>query len=217
MNDLPGAEGEGKAIRSLSQTAGFESSMFSGDEAKEETLYEHNKEGILHFATHGFFLPTARLNVISNAMHRSGLALAGAQSTFESWGQGLFPDSRSDGILAAAEIAGMDMQKISLVVLSACESGVGESRSGEGVLGMRRGFIHAGSANLLMTLWPVSDQYTRRFMIDFYERLFSKGESPSRAVAKVQQEHLKKLRQEKSSGEAILLAGPFFVSGKQGF
>ena len=77
-------------------------------------------------------------------MHRSGIALAAAESTLKEWGAGRIPATETDGILTAEEMALLDLDGTWLVVLSACGTGLGESRSGEGVLGMWRGLIEAG-------------------------------------------------------------------------
>ena len=94
-------------------------------------------------------------------------ALAGAQDTLDAWKRGDVPDTGNDGIVTAEEVGGLKLGNTQLVVLSACDTGVGESRSGEGVMGLRRGFIQAGAQHLLMTLWPVTDKITPHIMVDF--------------------------------------------------
>ena len=83
-------------------------------------------------------------------MHRSGLALAGAQSTLEAWKRGETPPTTNDGIVTADEVGLLKLDGTWLVVLSACDTGMGEIKAGEGVLGLRRGFIQAGAENLLI-------------------------------------------------------------------
>jgi CHAT domain-containing protein len=100
-------------------------------------------------------------------MHRSGLALAGAQTTIEAWKRDEVPPVENDGILTVEDVSTLDLQGTWLVTLSACDTGSGEARAGEGVLGLRRGFIQAGAQNLLMTLWPISDEITVQIMSDF--------------------------------------------------
>jgi CHAT domain-containing protein len=95
-----------------------------------------------------------------------------------------------------------------MVVLSACETGVGEARSGEGVFGLRRAFMIAGAENLLMTLWPVADDTTAQIMADFYKEAFATGDAAG-SLAKVQRDWLVKLRQERGLLAAIREAGPF--------
>jgi hypothetical protein len=100
-----------------------------------------------------------------------------------------------------------------LVVLSACETGSGEARAGEGVMGLRRGFIQAGARNLLMTLWPISDKTTVQIMLDFYEAADKTHNAPE-ALAEVQRAWLVKLRKESDLSEAVGLAGAFIMSSQ---
>src|SRR6266478_5827311 len=98
----------------------------------------------------------------------SGLALAGAQTTIEAWKRDEVPPVENDGILTAEDVSTLDLQGTWLVTLSACDTGSGQARAGEGVMGLRRGFMQAGAQNLLMTLWPIDDEKTVRLMTDFY-------------------------------------------------
>jgi tetratricopeptide (TPR) repeat protein len=107
---------------------------------------------------------------LKNPMHRSGLALAGAQATLDAWKRGEVPPMDNDGILTAEEAGGLKLEGTWLVTLSACDTGTGEVRSGEGVLGLRRGFIQAGAQNLLLTLWSVADEETGKLMVDSMPR-----------------------------------------------
>jgi hypothetical protein len=144
-------------------------------------------------------------------MRASGIALTGAQSTLRSWAERKAPDPETDGVLTAEEVAALDLAGTWLVTLSACESGVGEARSGEGVLGLRRSFMMAGAENLLMTLWPVSDQTTPEIMADFYREALKTGNAPG-SLAKVQREWLVKLRKEKGLLAAVHDAGSFVMA-----
>lgn len=211
-------------------------------EATEASVNAVKSPAILHLATHGFFLPqTGRIDalkrargywessggeggqggvslenfsdvVLDNPMHRSGIALAGAGATLKEWGSGRILDTANDGILTAEEMSRLDLAETWLVVLSACETGLGESQSGEGVLGMRRGLIQAGAQHLLLTLWPVSDRETAIFMVNFYGNLKAGEQSPVDVSAAVQAAFLKKFREEKGITEAVKLAGPFILS-----
>jgi CHAT domain-containing protein len=146
-------------------------------------------------------------------MHRSGLALAGANTTIEAWKRGEVPPVESDGILTAEDVSTLDLQGTWLVTLSACDTGSGEARAGEGVMGLRRGFIQAGAQNLLMTLWPISDETTVQIMSDFYDATHESGNAPG-ALAKAQRNWLVKLRTEKGVTAAVSLAGPFIMSSQ---
>ena len=144
---------------------------------------------LLHIATHGFFLPaslpvsagaqtgagsTAQLRLsgqhLDNPLWRSGLALAGANTWLRG---GELPAEAEDGILYAEDVSGLDLLGTELVVLSACETGLGEVQVGEGVVGLRRAFVLAGARTLVMSLWKVPDQQTQELMEEFYHRLLA--------------------------------------------
>jgi CHAT domain-containing protein len=205
---------------------------FTAKEATKEALLKIHSPYILHLATHGFFAkedpmatqtaPESLLNdrqsvtkskFFKNPMHRSGLALAGAQTTIEAWKHEEVPPVDNDGILTAEDVSTLDLQGTWLVTLSACDTGSGEARAGEGVMGLRRGFIQAGAQNLLMTLWPISDEVTVQIMSDFYEAAHTSGNAPE-ALAEVQRKWLLKLRADKGLAQAVNLAGPFIMSSQ---
>jgi CHAT domain-containing protein len=148
-----------------------------------------------------------------NPMHRSGLALASAQSTLEAWKRGEAPAVDNDGILTAEDVAALDLKGTWLVTLSACDTGSGEAKAGEGVLGLRRGFLQAGALHLLMTLWPISDETTVQIMTDFYDAA-RKTDNPPQALAQVQRAWLVKIRKERGLPQAVRLAGPFVMSSQ---
>jgi CHAT domain-containing protein len=222
---LPGTEAEAKALEKL---FGGSAKVFLGRDATKAQVEQVDSPNILHFATHGFFLPEMGLSKsynsmqagenipkgkLVNPMHRSGLALAGAQATLRAWGQGEVPPLENDGVLTAEEVGGLRLDGTWLVVLSACDTGLGEARRGEGVMGLRRGFIQAGAQNLLMTLWPISDQTTVQIMLDFYDAAEKTHNAPQ-ALAEVQRDWLVKLRKERGLLQAIQLAGPFIMSSQ---
>jgi CHAT domain-containing protein len=149
----------------------------------------------------------------NNPMHRSGLALAGAETTIEAWKREKVPAVENDGILTAEDVSTLDLTGTWLVTLSACDTGSGEARAGEGVMGLRRGFIQAGAQNLLMTLWPISDEVTVQIMSDFYEAAHNSGSAPE-ALAEVQRTWLVKLHTDKGLAQALNLAGPFIMSSQ---
>ncbi len=197
-------------------------------EATEASLQKLQSPFVLHLATHGFFLPEVEVGdsatgilpsrqipkgKLVNPMHRSGLALAGAQDTLAAWGRGEIPPSENDGILTAEEVGTLNLAGTWLVTLSACETGSGQARAGEGVLGLRRGFVQAGAQNLLMTLWPISDETTVQIMLEFYQSAFANKDAPESLIG-VQRKWLVKLRQEKGLLSAVNLAGPFIMSSQ---
>jgi tetratricopeptide (TPR) repeat protein len=222
---LPGTEAEAAALETR---AGKSAKVFLGPNATEAELRQINAPHVLHLATHGFFLPEVELGEelkpfrgaeeipkgkLVNPMHRSGLALAGAQTTLQAWARGEVPPTENDGIVTAEEAGGLKLDGTWLVVLSACETGSGEARAGEGVMGLRRGFIQAGAQNLLMTLWPISDETTVQIMFDFYDAA-EKTKNAPQALADVQRDWLVKLRKERDLLDAFRLAGPFIMSSQ---
>jgi CHAT domain-containing protein/tetratricopeptide (TPR) repeat protein len=161
---------------------------------------------ILHIATHGFFLPAQAERPVEdgplalpsapppvtpaaggpeNPLLRSGLVLAGANQ---------LSSGGDDGIMTALEAAGLDLWGTQMVVLSACETGVGKVSEGDGVHGLRRALVIAGTESLVMSLWQVDDRATRELMTGFYRRL-GQGEGRSEALRQVQ---LHMLRQERT-------------------
>jgi CHAT domain-containing protein len=111
---------------------------------------------------------------LPNPLLRSGLALAGANQCASA------PAGAEDGILTAEEIAALDLTGVESTVLSACDTGVGEVRTGEGVFGLRRAFLIAGVETIVMSLWQVEDKAARRWMRALYEnRLQGQGDTAS--------------------------------------
>jgi CHAT domain-containing protein len=153
---------EARALKALFP----ESTLLTGRRATKGSLERLNGPSILHIASHGFFLTDEGRGVPASAVSenpllRSGVALAGAN----------MPGARGDGILTALEAAGLDLWGTNLVTLSACDTGVGEIRNGEGVYGLRRAFMLAGAETLVMSLWPVDDAVARDTMVGYYARL----------------------------------------------
>ena len=168
---LAGTAGEAKRIMALVPDA----TVRTGSQASEHTLKSLHAPRILHVATHGFFLqPSVAQRSSSHPrivdtgtetehpLLRSGLALAGANLTRA---------GGDDGLLTALEAANLDLWGTKLVTLSACDTGIGVVRNGEGVYGLRRAFFLAGAETLVMSLWPVSDLITRQTMGGYYAGL----------------------------------------------
>jgi CHAT domain-containing protein/tetratricopeptide (TPR) repeat protein len=218
LKPLPGAAREAAALREQASGWGWQVTSLEGAEATEGRLRQVQSPRVLHLATHGFFLAEddilAAKETLKNPMRRAVLALCGAQRTFDLWKlwkKDEVPPSASDGILTAEEVSALQLKGTWIVTLSACDTGLGEARAGEGVLGLRRGFIRAGAQNLLMTLWPINDQTTVEFMLDFYQRALATGDPP-RALAEVQRDWLVKLCKESGLLRAAEFAGPFIMT-----
>ncbi|MEM9447007.1 MAG: CHAT domain-containing protein [Cyanobacteria bacterium P01_E01_bin.6] len=135
---------------------------YTGTDATEALLKQQDQPNLMHIATHGFFEATEES---FNPLLQSGLILAGA-----SLGQS-GPDQ--DGILTALEVTGLNLRGTQLVVLSACETGLGELAAGEGVYGLRRALVLAGSQSQVISLWKVNDTATQELMVEYYDRLLS--------------------------------------------
>lgn len=179
---LPATKSEILNIQSAMQANSIETTVYTLDEGTEESFkaLSGKKTPIIHIATHGFFYKnegitnkkffetltmTQNYNQHDNSLKRSGLILAGAQ---KAWLGEPIPNDVEDGILLAEEIATMDLTGTDLVVLSACETGLGEITS-EGVFGLQRAFKKAGVQTLIMSLWRVDDEATSLFMKTFYK------------------------------------------------
>nr|WP_281438647.1 CHAT domain-containing protein [Synechococcus sp. C9] len=181
FGSLPATAIEGETIAKLLPN----SRLFTQTQATEAVVKSSNNPRILHLATHGFFLQSApttqaqdgsRNLPSENPLVRSGLAFSGFNVR-----QG----GGDDGVLTALEITGMDLRGTQLVVLSACETGLGDVQSGEGVYGLRRAFTLAGAQSQVMSLWRVDDNATKDLMVNYYQRL-SKGEGRGEALRQAQ-------------------------------
>jgi CHAT domain-containing protein/tetratricopeptide (TPR) repeat protein len=172
-----------------------------GPEVLEARLKEVRSPRILHLATHGFFLSDQQRDPgeqqgwvageelgrlsglrLENPLLRSGLALAGANTWLR---HGQVPAEAEDGLLTAEDVTGIDLSATELVVLSACQTGLGQVHTGEGVFGLRRAFVLAGVRTLVMSLWKVPDLQTEELMTAFYHRLLS-GEGRAEALRQAQ-------------------------------
>ncbi|MUG93460.1 CHAT domain-containing protein [Scytonema sp. UIC 10036] len=207
FSPLPGTKQEADAILPLLKEKGINVNLLTGSQATEDALKQVRSPSILHIATHGFFLTDEKIEVpdtldlavenrgitvkpgssrrvsknIENPLLRSGIALAG------------FNERRSgngDGVLTALEASSLNLLGTKLVVLSACQTGVGKATNGEGVYGLRRAFVMAGTQSQLISLWDVSDLGTKELMVKYYRQLI-KNEGRSEALRQTQLEMLK--------------------------
>lgn len=194
---LEGTLQEVKNIDNLAKKANFITKLYTAKQATEEVFKSKTNlknSNILHLATHGYFYPNntkyTNSNNIENAFEsssnpltRSGLLLAGAN---DYWGKSASDTSTEDGILTAYEVANMSLNNTKLVVLSACETGLGDIVGSEGVFGLQRAFKMAGVEYILMSLWKVPDQETKEFMTEFYNQYFT-SQNIEKSFANTQQ------------------------------
>lgn len=179
---LPGTLAEVQAIEKMAAEKEISTMLYSGQLATEEAFsaLSGNAEGsIIHIATHGFFLEDNRVEVAENAFRvagnpllRAGLLMAGGGISWRGEPSG----DGKDGILTALDIVNSDLGGVPLVVLSACNTGLGTIEAGEGVYGLQRAFRMAGADYLLMTLWEVPDMQTAQFMQLLYDNLLKSGD-----------------------------------------
>jgi CHAT domain-containing protein/Tfp pilus assembly protein PilF len=184
---LPGTRQEAQAIQRLIPNA----QLFLGPEATKERLLQLPTPSVLHIATHGFFLEDAPTPKDSRAVNsfgalsvgppaqlpsdpllRSGLILAGAQALASKSSSSAAPPLDS-AVVTALELAGLDLWGTELVVLSACNTGSGDVKRGQGVYGLRRALVVAGAETVVMSLWKVSDNSTSQLMEAYYRNLLA--------------------------------------------
>jgi CHAT domain-containing protein len=195
---LPGTRVEGRRVADLLSVTPWQ-----GEAATEARLKAAHSPRILHIATHGFFLemdqnqgPNSVVEVgfesesgsftmirrTVDPLLRSGLVLAGVNAFLEGR---TVPESMEDGILTAEDVAGLDLVDTELVVLSACETGLGDVHDGEGVFGLQRAVEIAGAQSLIMSLWKVPDEATADLMTELYTQLAA-GKGPADALRSAQ-------------------------------
>jgi len=207
---LPGTAEEAAALAKLLPQG---TQILLQEQATEAALKQVNRPRLLHIATHGFFMADQPQELLTgnrllretfdalntsplpahweNPLLRSGLVLAGVKQARSGGGE--------DGVLTALETTGLDLWGTKLVVLSACETALGDVKNGEGVYGLRRALVLAGSETQVMSLWKVSDAGTRDLMTAYYKRLQA-GEGRTEALRQVQ---LAMLRAELTPATAI--------------
>jgi CHAT domain-containing protein/tetratricopeptide (TPR) repeat protein len=207
---LPNTAIEAAAIQpNLEKYAGQKATLYQQRYALERVAKALKSPSVVSFATHGFFLPTQPVATdgpqhisstaslrsanltsdgqpVENPLLRCGLLLAGCNNRDTIVGD-------DDGILTGLEIVGIDLRGTELVVLSACETGIGDVRNGEGVAGLRQAFQLAGADAVVSTLWQVPDRDSALLMSKFFEEL-ANGKSKSEALRSAQLERIQKRR-----------------------
>ena len=171
---LPGAEAEARSVAAL---LGDDAILYLGADAGVEELKSTQSPRVLHLATHGFFFPDQEINQLQrlpfargnnnweNPLIRCGLAMAGANHAMQ-----ITNTQAENGLLTGLEASLLNLQGTELVILSACDSGAGEVKIGEGLMSLRRAFLIAGAQTVLASHWDISDKATQRLMTEFMRR-----------------------------------------------
>jgi len=217
-NYLPGTETEIEKLAGIYNENKLSTDTLTGVYATEESIkkLDGRSPKVLHIATHGFFFENPQrdqdrrmasfdekdnYSISEDPLMRSGLILAGANYA---WKNGSNPYEKEDGILTAYEISNLNLMKTDLVVLSACETGLGDIEGSEGVYGLQRAFRMAGVEKIIMSLWQVPDKETVEFMKTFYTKWLG-GEEIREAFNNTQKEMSKKYKEEPEKWAAFVL------------
>lgn len=183
IKQLPGTEKEINALIELLDNNGWTTSEKLEYEATENAIKSIRSPKIFHVATHGFFTPARQvaqnaasgqkeLTALENPLLRTGILLTGAGDLLN---KTEYNYNEEDGILTAYEAMNMNLDHTDLVVLSACETGLGETKIGEGVYGLQRAFMVAGAKTLIMSMFKVDDTATQKLMVNFYQKWLTTG------------------------------------------
>lgn len=182
---LPGTKVEIDAVAKLLKASAYQVSQYMQKDATEKNVKSMNSPYLVHIATHGYFLQDAETasgmvfgvnaeNASANPLLRSGLILAGAGKTITGTSGGDL-GSNDNGVLTAYEAMNLNLMGTDLVILSACETGLGDVKAGEGVYGLQRAFLVAGANALIMSLWKVDDAASQMLMTNFYTNWIKTG------------------------------------------
>ncbi len=184
IGQLPGTEREIKELKSLFGQKGWKTDDYIRTQATEPQVRSLDNPRVLHFATHGFFTPSSEITenqhsltqneaqAVQNPLLRTGLLLRGAGDLLD---QTQFNYNMDEGILTAYEAMNLNLDQTDLVVLSACETGLGDLQAGEGVYGLQRAFMVAGARTLIMSMFKVNDEATQKLMVKFYQKWLETG------------------------------------------
>ena len=186
LNPLPGTQAEVDTVKRLLQSASWRTETDTGELALKEAITRVHGPRVVHIATHGFFLSDEELTAAAtkegrqadlgeDPMLRSGLFFAGADRVRA--GDAAAPGI-DDGVLTAYEASQLNLEGTELVVLSACETGLGKELNSDGVFGLRRGLQEAGAEAVMMSMWSVPDRETQELMALFYRKWLAGLEKP---------------------------------------
>jgi CHAT domain-containing protein len=204
-----GLEGSGKQAEEIRKLMG--GVIYSEKKAIQEVLLEVRYPRVLHIATHGYYLPVKKippqfspgktslpsevLKAYENPMLRSGIALAGANTSLR-------------GRVNAEKVSRLRLKGTELVVLSACQTGVGEVQTGEGVFGLKRAFILSGARTVVMSLWSVPSQETTELMKSFYTKWAKEKKTKAEALREAKLELMKDNRNPFFWGAFVMVGDP---------
>jgi CHAT domain-containing protein len=185
ISQLPGTEEEINNLYAYLNTKDWDIKKYVQKTAEEDSIKAIRQPKIFHIATHGFFkediskdelsgLTASESEFTQNPLLRSGLLLKGAGDVLKS--SSILDINSEKGVLTAYEAMNMNLDNTELVVLSACETGLGEIQVGEGVFGLQRSFLVAGANTVIMSLFKVNDEVTQKLMTRFYERWLLTGD-----------------------------------------
>ena len=191
LAELPGTKIEADSITKILKSKSWKVNEHLQAEATEEAIKKIQNPKILHIATHGFFLKDVDDNASvvmgmqaniakENPLLRSGLMMAGSAAIAR---DSMVDNTTDDGILTAYEAANMNLTQTDLVVLSACETGLGEMKNSQGVYGLQRAFMVAGAKSVVMSLWVVDDFATQELMSNFYREWLKDPSAENRQKA----------------------------------
>jgi len=201
LNSLPGTKTEIEKIDQVLKNGQWTTTSNLEQGASESSLKSIAPTSVVHIATHGFFFNANEDDALvvmgsgrnDNPLFRSGLVLSGSTA--------------DDGVLTAYEVKNLNFDKTDLVVLSACETGLGEIRNSEGVYGLQRSFLISGAKNVLMSLWKVDDEATQELMVAFYQKLLSSPDK-NEALHEAQMQLMKKYPDPVFWGSFVLIGKP---------
>jgi CHAT domain-containing protein/tetratricopeptide (TPR) repeat protein len=218
LQRLPGTGTEVEAISRLMKNHGWKTGVYLREDALKSVVEQANGPRLVHLATHGFFLPDQRIKPdqapdptgLEDPMLRSGLYFAGADRTLAGRPA---PEGLDNGVLTALEASTLNLTGTELVVLSACNTGRGDEKNGEGVFGLRRALQEAGAQAVLMSLWSIPDKETLELMQRFYAKWLA-GTEKHEALKQAQLEMRKKVMREHGSRDLPYYWGAFVLVGR---
>ncbi|MFM7488349.1 MAG: CHAT domain-containing protein, partial [Cytophagales bacterium] len=180
---LPGTEKEVNELQDILEQKGWKTFEYLNKSATEERVKEQESPKVFHIATHGFYLSNSEgddakqmisgeAQLAQNPLLKCGLLLRGAGDVMD---KSSYNYNIESGILTAYEAMSLNLDKTDLVVLSACETGLGDVSNGEGVYGLQRAFLVAGAKVLIMSMFKVDDEATQKLILNFYKKWLTTG------------------------------------------